>query len=48
MADMEVVCTFMKKCKNYNKLCTRCRWNAMNELGDHLLLEEGGRQIRFL
>jgi len=48
MADMEVTCSFQAKCKNFNKLCNRCRWNAKNDLGDHLLIEENGKTLRFL
>ena len=48
MAEQEIICSFQKKCKNFQKLCTKCRWNAIIDLKDHLLIEEGERTIRFL
>ena len=48
MAELEVVCSFQNKCKNFSKLCNNCRWNARIKLGDHLLIEEDGRTLRFL
>jgi len=45
----EVICTFYKKCKNYSKLCDKCRWNANNELGDYLDIEDSdGKTLKFL
>lgn len=48
MDKAEVICSFQKKCKNYGKMCHCCKWNASIEFGDHLLIEENGRSLRFL
>ena len=46
---MKVICSFCNKCKNYNKECNHCKWNAANKIGDYLLLEDkDGKSIRFL
>jgi len=45
----KVVCSFYNICKNRNKECHRCRWNAAINNGDFLLLEtEDGKTIKLL
>ena len=45
----EVVCSFYKKCKHFGSLCDTCKWNANNNLEDHLLIEDkDGKTLKFL
>jgi len=49
MKKKEVVCSFYKKCRNYERECHHCKWNASCNLGDHLVLKtEDGKTIRYL
>jgi hypothetical protein len=46
---MTVSCSHYKRCKNYQRECNHCKWNAENTLGDYLVLEtEDGKTIRYL
>jgi len=49
MTETKIVCSFYKKCKNYNKECYHCRWNASIDISDFLIMEtKDGKIIRFL
>lgn len=45
----EVICSFINKCRNYNRECDHCRWNSNCNYGDYLVLKtEDGREIHYL
>jgi hypothetical protein len=44
-----IICSFFNKCKNFEKECHHCKWNASCNLGDFLSLEtSNGKTIRYL
>ena len=44
----EIHCSFIKKCKNYNKHCELCKWNASTEIKDYLEIVSDGKSVKFL
>jgi len=49
LSDKMVVCSWIRKCANYEKECHHCEWNADNNIGDYLvLIDSDGKQIKFL
>jgi len=44
-----VICSFIKKCKNYPEECQHCKWNSACEVGDYLEMEtKEGKTVKYL
>lgn len=45
---MKIDCVFANKCKNFGKYCDTCRFNKYAGLKSFLILEDKGKEIRYL
>ena len=44
-----IVCSFYRKCINYERECNHCKWNAACDVSDYLVLKtDDGKTIRHL
>ena len=47
--DTEVICSFIRRCKNFPDECSNCKWNSRCKIGDYLLMEtKDGKTIHYL